>query len=271
MDFQENRQTDAQDTLPAQQPSSSADGTLSADNHESAGQNRPPYENSGASPYQKGQPYQNRPPYGNGTPYPAPQQPRQNNSGSIPQPYGGNQSAPHQNAGGPYRNNMPYGAQYPNGNPNQYPGGYRPDNYGQQNRYNNNANNNNKYPYYGRNTYQIPVSEPGGSLAKAAMICGILSIVFCFIFPIYPTFSLSGVAIILALLSRGRQTKMLSKARTGTICAIIGLAFNVMVIVSSVVPVLTDPEEREKFIQTQDAIQEMFEDMMENDGYYDFD
>lgn len=273
MDFQENRQTDAQEVIPTGQPSSPAESA-------SPSQPEQPGQNNDASSYQ------NRPPYGNGTPYPMPRQPGQNQNSSMPQnyqnrngsiqpPYGNGQGAPRQNTGGPYRNNMPYGSPYPDrnqnpypgGNQNQYPGGYRSGSpYQQQNGYNNG------YPYYGRGAYQLPVSEPGSSFAKAAMICGSLSIFFGFILPVYPTFTLACVAIVLALLSRGRQPKLLSHARIGIICAVVGLVLNIIVIISSVVPVLTNPEAREEFNQSWEAIwgesfEDTLDDIMENNGY----
>lgn len=290
MDFQENRPSDTQETVSASQPSPSADNPPSAGTDGgSAHQNRPPYENgsgcscpqeqpyenNGASLYQNGQPYQNRPPYGNGAPYPAPQPPYQNGTGSVQPPYGNNQGAPRQNPGGPYRNNVPYGGPSPDRNQNQYPGGYQnqyPGGYRSGSQYNQQNNYHNGYPYYGRNTYQLPASEPGSSFAKAAMICGSLSIVFGFVLPIYPTFTLACVAIVLALLSRGRQTKMFFHARIGIICAIVGLVLNMIVVVSSIVPVLTDPKAREEFNQSWEAIwgesfEDTMDDIMENNGY----
>lgn len=215
-------------------------------------QNGRPYGNGSGSPYQNGQPYQGRPPYGNGTPYPAPQQ-----------PYGNNANAPGQN-NNPYQSNTPYGNQYPNGN--CYQGGYTPNanNYN-PNRYNQNNGYNNNHPYYNRNTYRLPVAEPGSSLANAAMICGILSIVFCFTFTVYPAFMLGSISIILALLSKGRRSNLFSKARTGIICATIGLILNTVIITSSVMYVFTNPEQMEKFNEQWEQIYgESFDDMMDD-------
>lgn len=266
MDFQENRQTEV-----------STDNAQSVENNNAPSeQNRQPYDNGSGSSYQNGQPgdnnsgssYQNgppygngsgapyhgRPPYGNGTPYPAPQQPYGNNS---------NANTPGQN-GNPYRNNTPYGNQYPSGN--GYPNGYRPnaDNYN-PNRYNPNNGYNNQYPYYSRNAYQIPAAEPGSSLAKAAMICGILSIIFCFTFTVYPAFVLGSVSVILALLSKGRRNKLFSQAKTGIICAVIGLVMNAVILTSSITYVFTNPEGREEFNRQWERIYgESFDDMMKD-------
>lgn len=266
MDFQENRQTEV-----------STDNAQSVENNNAPSeQNRQPYDNGSGSSYQNGQPgannsgssyqngqpygngsgapYQGRPPYGNGTPYPAPQQPYGNNS---------NANTPGQN-GNPYRNNTPYGNQYPSGN--GYPNGYRPntDNYN-PNRYNPNNGYNNQYPYYSRNAYQIPAAEPGSSLAKAAMICGILSIIFCFTFTVYPAFVLGSVSVILALLSKGRRNKLFSQAKTGIICAVIGLVMNAVILTSSITYVFTNPEGREEFNRQWERIYgESFDDMMKD-------
>lgn len=233
-------------------------------------QNRQPYGNNNGTPYQStqpygssGAPYQSMPPYGNGTPYPAPQQPYENNK---------NANVPAQN-GNSYRNNTPYGNQYPNGN--GYQGSYHSNtnNYNSNN-YNPNNGYNNQYPYYGRNAYQIPAAEPGSNLAKAAMICGILSIIFCFTFTVYPAFVLGSVAVILALLSKGRRNKLFSQARTGIICAAIGLIINAVILTSSLVYVFTNPEGREEFNRQWERIygepfDDMMEDRMENNDYRD--
>lgn len=233
-------------------------------------QNRQPYGNNNGTPYQStqpygsnGAPYQSMPPYGNGTPYPAPQQPYENNKNA-------NVSAQNGNS---YRNNTPYGNQYPNGN--GYQGSYHSNtnNYNSNN-YNPNNGYNNQYPYYGRNAYQIPAAEPGSNLAKAAMICGILSIIFCFTFTVYPAFVLGSVAVILALLSKGRRNKLFSQARTGIICAAIGLIINAVILTSSLVYVFTNPEGREEFNRQWERIygepfDDMMEDRMENNDYHD--
>lgn len=247
MDFQENRQTEV-----------STDNAQSVENVENnntpSGQNGQPCNNG------SGTPYQGRPPYGNGTPYPAPQQPYGNNDhANVPGPNGN-----------PYRNNMPYGNQYPNGN--GYQNGYHPNanNYN-PNSYNPNNGYHNQYPYYGRNAYQIPVAEPGSNLAKAAMICGILSIIFCLTFTVYPAFVLGSVAVILALLSKGRRNKLFSQARTGIICAVIGLVMNAVILTSSLAYVFTNPEGREEFNRQWERIygepfDDMMKDMLENEN-----
>ena len=155
----------------------------------------------------------------------------------------------------PYQNNIPYGNGYPN---NSY--------------YNNNPNRgNNAYPYYNRDTYQVPYAEPGSKLANAAMVLGIISIIASFTFTVYPAFILGSIAIILALLSKGGRTSFFQKARTGIICGTIGLITNAAIIIISLVFVFTNPDAREMFDQIFEQQYGMsFEEMMEemNNGTF---
>lgn len=95
--------------------------------------------------------------------------------------------------------------------------------------YNHNPYDSNNYPYYNRDAYQLPVAEPGSSLAMAAMVLGIITIVSCFAVPIYPPYILGSVAIVLALLSKGRCPKLFSNAKAGIICAASGIAINTVI------------------------------------------
>lgn len=96
--------------------------------------------------------------------------------------------------------------------------------------YNHNPYDNNNYPYYNRSSYQLPAAEPGSSLAKAAMVVGIIAIASCFTLTIYPPYILCSTAIVLALLSKGRRPKLFSNAKTGIICAVGGIAINTVII-----------------------------------------
>lgn len=139
--------------------------------------------------------------------------------------------------------------------------------------YNHNPYNNN-YPYYNRGNYQLPFAEPGSSLAKAAMIVGIIAIVSCFTFTVYPPFILGSIAIVLALLSKGRRTKLFSNAKTGIICAVSGIALNTIIVASIVYLIFTNPYVREMVNQEYErqfgtTFDEMIEEIMEgNDISY---
>lgn len=144
----------------------------------------------------------------------------------------------------------------------------------QQNRsetpYNHNPYDNNNYPYYNRDAYQLPVAEPGSSLAAAAMVLGIIAIVSCFTLTIYPPYILGSIAIVLALLSKGRRPKLFSNAKTGIICAISGIAINTMIIVFIMYLLFTSPHIRE-ILEEQYGItfDEMIDEIMEgNDISY---
>lgn len=128
--------------------------------------------------------------------------------------------------------------------------------------YNNGGSNNN--PYYNRNAYRMPVSEPGSSLYSAAFILGIMAIFCCFTFTVYPAFILGSIAIILALLSKGRNAKMNSKASVGIICATAALVLNTLIVTYSMTMVFTDPQTRQELNDTCEEIYGIsFDEMLE--------
>ncbi|MDE5865469.1 MAG: hypothetical protein K2H31_02570, partial [Lachnospiraceae bacterium] len=99
-------------------------------------------------------------------------------------------------------------------------------------------------------------------------------IIACFTFTIYPAFITGSIAIVLALLSKGRMQKMLNKARTGIICAIIGLVSNILLITSCVVLYYTNDDVRAQVNQMYEdqygqTLDEMIEEMLEDSGYTD--
>ncbi|MCM1252015.1 MAG: hypothetical protein NC321_04275 [Clostridium sp.] len=192
---------------------------------------------------------------------PAPwQQPGQGNAlASWQQPGQGNAPAswqqPGQGIGGvngqqPYRNPYPYGS---NPAPNGYP---------------------NMEPYYNRSAYRLPSPEPGSSLANAAMVLGIIAIASCFTFTLYPPFILGSIAIVLALLSKGRRPQFFSKAKTGIICAVSGLIINTVLIGCITVLLSTDSDFRNEVNRTFEeqygiSFDEVIEEIMEeNDISY---
>mgnify|MGYP001065337051 CR=1 FL=1 len=92
-----------------------------------------------------------------------------------------------------------------------------------------------------------PPSRPNGdTLATAAMVLGILAIVMCATFTLYPTFILGSIGVVLALLSRGSAAHASTKARIGMICAAAGIMFNCLLIGSTYHAVRTDPQILEK-------------------------
>lgn len=120
----------------------------------------------------------------------------------------------------------------------------------------NNGFPNNGNPYNNNNLYrQAQVLTPkGDSLATAAMVTGIFAIVSFIILPIYLPFMFGGISIVLALLSKGKAAKMVSKAKAGIICAVAGLVTNVALTVLSFYLVFTVPD-------LMDQVNDMFEDI----------
>lgn len=221
-----------------------------------SGQTQMPHGNEGRYPYQNN----STPTYPNGSPY-------ANSNGN---PYYGNpaQGTNPAQGGNTGYNNTSYGN-----------GGYNTvnNNYNYNNNCNNNGNsyNNNGYnPNYGRYAYPANVSEPGSKLATAAMILGIISIISCFTFTIYPAFITGSIAVVLALLSKGRRPKFLNNARIGIICAVIGLVSNVLLITGTIVRYYTDDDFRAQVNYTWEelygqTLDEMIEEILEDSGYTD--
>lgn len=115
------------------------------------------------------------------------------------------------------------------------------------NPYNNNTNYNNN-PYNGGNPCRnpnpgrCPADASGERLASAAMVMGVLTLATFISRTIYPPFVFGSIAIILALLSRGRALKMEVKAKAGAICAAIGLIANCALCGTGIYMLYTKPE-----------------------------
>lgn len=160
-------------------------------------------------------------------------------------------------------NNNNSNSNYNNYNTNS--NNYNPNNNG----YNNPQGN---YPYYDRSAYQRPIAEPGSSFATASMILGIISIVLSFTFTVYPAFVMGSIAIVLALLSKGRRPKLLSKATAGVICAACGLVINTMIVAVCMVLLFTDPDVKAEVNKTFEkqygvTFDEMWDEIMEENGF----
>lgn len=114
-------------------------------------------------------------------------------------------------------------------------------------------------------------NETGSGMANAAMILGIIAIVSSITFTIYPPFILGGIAIVLALLSKGRRPKLLSKAKTGIICATTGLILNTIIVTASITLLFTNPDVRNQVNETFEkqygmSFDEMWKELIEEDG-----
>ncbi len=198
----------------------------------------------------------------------------QNNAGQTPHPNARPQSGPAGPGGNPYQNQHNSNNNSGYGYNNSYNNGYN-NSYNNGRNYGNNGGygyNNNGYPYYNRNAYQLPYAEPGSSLANASMVLGIISIVSCFTFTVYPAFILGSIAIVLALLSKGTRQKLFSKAKTGILCAVIGLSVNTVLVTSCMYLFFTNPEVRRDINRTVErqygvSFDELMDDIIKNNGY----
>ncbi len=118
-----------------------------------------------------------------------------------------------------------------------------------------------------------PEAESNG-MAKASKICGIISVISIVTLMIYPAIMLGSVAIILALLSRGKSARLPDKARTGLTAGIVALVVNIALVGGAVAILFSDGEYKqqinsmcaEMYGQTFDA---MVEDAM--DGSLDLE
>lgn len=122
-----------------------------------------------------------------------------------------------------------------------------------------NGNNNMNYgqgssgnPPYG---YPYPPSYrmPGKSLATAAMVLGIISILSTFLMTLYVPMILGSIAIVLAILSKGTKKNMPGQATAGLVCGAGGLVVNVGIFTAAMVFIFTHPEFLQDMARTYDA------------------
>lgn len=90
------------------------------------------------------------------------------------------------------------------------------------------------------------------NLATVAMVAGLLSVPFCFFG--YIGIVLGGIAIVMAILSKGTAKKLLPQARKGIIYGILGVIIGYAVVISSIHTVLTNPEMRRQMNQLSEQL-----------------
>ncbi|NTV77702.1 MAG: hypothetical protein HGA25_00800 [Clostridiales bacterium] len=103
------------------------------------------------------------------------------------------------------------------------------------------------YPYY------VAPSKPVNRFANASIFFGIVAIVSSVLFTALPPFFFGSLGIIFALLSKGRQKKMIGNALAGFISSISGIVINVFIIGVSAFFLLTDTTYRESFKEQLDT------------------
>ena len=103
------------------------------------------------------------------------------------------------------------------------------------------------------------------SLATFAMFTGLLAIPFCLF--AYTGIIMGGVAVVLALLSKGTAAKLLPQAKRGILFGIFAIFLGYFVLVKSFHMVLTDPEARKQVnIMSERMNGESFDDMLKDVG-----
>ena len=85
------------------------------------------------------------------------------------------------------------------------------------------------------------------NLATTAMVAGLLSVPLCFFG--YFGIVVGGVAIVMALLSKGMEKKFLPQAKKGIFYGFLGIIIGYAVVVSSIHMILTNPERRQQLNQ----------------------
>ena len=82
----------------------------------------------------------------------------------------------------------------------------------------------------------------GSTFSTAAMVFGIIAVITGMIFPVYLPSVLGSLAILFALLSKGRAAKLSTKAVAGIACGTVGIAIHVAVFCLTAVMLLSEPD-----------------------------
>lgn len=83
------------------------------------------------------------------------------------------------------------------------------------------------------------------SFLIASVICAVLSLMSSCV--VFATMFFAGMSILFAVLSKGKDLKMLMAGKTAVIVSVASLAFSVIITVFSVYSVMSDPEARQEF------------------------
>ncbi|WP_024865462.1 hypothetical protein [Butyrivibrio sp. FCS014] len=127
-------------------------------------------------------------------------------------------------------------------------------------------NGDNNY-YYNNYDYNKAHNEldPHVAMAGTALILGLASIPLCFFLNIGVV--IGGIAIVMALLSKGTMEKFLPQARRAVIFGILGIVLGYSVMAYDVHKVLTDPQYHEQLNQMSQQMNGVsFDDMLKEIG-----
>lgn len=98
------------------------------------------------------------------------------------------------------------------------------------------------------------MNQSSNFYAKAAIVLGIITIVTTIMATLYIPFITGSMAILFALLSRGRRKTMCQIAFAGVITSVIGLIMNVMLIIMCISMYFYNPDIRKQVNQYMEAI-----------------
>lgn len=106
------------------------------------------------------------------------------------------------------------------------------------------------------------------NMATVALITGLIAIPLCFVMNI--GIVLGGVAVVLGILSKGSEKKLLPQAKRGIIYGTIGIVLGYIVFVSSMHTILTDPTYRQQLNQMSEQMNgQSFDDLLKELGLSD--
>ncbi|MBE5836609.1 hypothetical protein [Butyrivibrio sp.] len=130
-------------------------------------------------------------------------------------------------------------------------------------------NGDDKY-YYNNYNYNKSHNQLDGhvNMATVALITGLIAIPLCFVMNI--GIVLGGVAVVLGILSKGSEKKLLPQAKRGIIYGTIGIVLGYIVFVSSMHTILTDPTYRQQLNQMSEQMNgQSFDDLLKELGLSD--
>ena len=103
------------------------------------------------------------------------------------------------------------------------------------------------------------------NLAALSLVLGLISIPFCFF--MYTGIILGGIAVVMAILSKGTADRFLPQAKKGIIYGTIGVVLGYGVLISSIHSIMTDPSYRQQLNQfSEQYYGESVDDMLKELG-----
>jgi len=109
---------------------------------------------------------------------------------------------------------------------------------------------------------------------KASKICGIIAVASLVTFLVYPAVILGALSILFALLSRGEETRLSDKAKTGLTTGIIAISVNLVILGFGCLLIFSSgPYKDEMNKVCKQMYGQTFDDMMEDamDGSFDLE